>query len=112
MHEPPAATADLAVLPGVLGSRTLRRTEKVRLRFESRGGAGRLPGGAAIFMVSLRRPVHDAGWQVELALDALWETPLPPVGGSVGSARRGFFNNPIGRRRRNKKRLTSVARLW
>ena len=28
MHEPPAATADLAVLPGVLGSRTLRRTNK------------------------------------------------------------------------------------
>jgi hypothetical protein len=28
MHETPAATADLAVLPGVLGSRTLRRTDK------------------------------------------------------------------------------------
>src|SRR5512137_456302 len=28
MHEPPAATADMAVLPGVLGSRTLRRTDK------------------------------------------------------------------------------------
>ena len=28
MHEPPATTADLAVLPGVLGSRTLRRTDK------------------------------------------------------------------------------------
>ena len=28
MHEPPAATADIAVLPGVLGSRTLRRTDK------------------------------------------------------------------------------------
>jgi hypothetical protein len=28
MHEPPAATADMAVLPGVLGSHTLRRTEK------------------------------------------------------------------------------------
>ena len=28
MHEPPAASADMAVLPGVLGSRTLRRTEK------------------------------------------------------------------------------------
>jgi len=32
MHEPPAPTADLVVLPGVLGSRTLRRTEQVRLR--------------------------------------------------------------------------------
>jgi len=28
MHEPPAATADMAVLPGVLGSRTQRRTDK------------------------------------------------------------------------------------
>jgi hypothetical protein len=28
VHEPPAATADMAVLPGVLGSRTLRRTDK------------------------------------------------------------------------------------
>ena len=28
MHEPPVATADLAVLPGVLGSRTLRRTDE------------------------------------------------------------------------------------
>ena len=28
MHEPPAATAYLAVLPDVLGSRTLRRTHK------------------------------------------------------------------------------------
>jgi hypothetical protein len=28
MHEPPAATADMTVLPGVLGSRTLRRIEK------------------------------------------------------------------------------------
>jgi len=32
MHESPAAIADTAVLPGVLGSRTLRRTEQVRLR--------------------------------------------------------------------------------
>jgi hypothetical protein len=28
VHEPPAATAAMAVLPGVLGSRTLRRTDK------------------------------------------------------------------------------------
>ena len=28
MHEPPAATAAMAVLPGVLGCRTLRRTEE------------------------------------------------------------------------------------
>ena len=32
MHETPAVTADMVVLPGVLGSRTLRCTEQVRLR--------------------------------------------------------------------------------
>jgi hypothetical protein len=57
MHEPPAATADLAVLPGVLGTGTLRRTEQVRLRSESL----RLPGGTAISTISLRRLVHNAG---------------------------------------------------
>jgi len=62
MHESPAATADLAVLPGVLGSRTLRRTKQVRLRSEPRGAAGRLPGGTAISTISRRRPVHSAGY--------------------------------------------------
>jgi len=57
MHEPPAATADMAVLPSVLGSRTLRRTEQVRLRSEPL----RLPDGTAIFTISLRRLVHNAG---------------------------------------------------
>jgi len=61
MHEPPAATADMAVLPGVLGSRTLRRTEQVRLRSESRG-AGWLPGGTIISTISQRRLAHNAGW--------------------------------------------------
>jgi hypothetical protein len=60
-HEPPAATADMAVLPGVLGSRTLRGTDKVRLRSESRGAAGSLPGCTTIFTISLRRLLHDAG---------------------------------------------------
>ena len=31
-YESPATTADMAVLPGVLGCRTLRRTAQVRLR--------------------------------------------------------------------------------
>jgi hypothetical protein len=31
MHEPPVTTADMAILPGVLGSRTLRRTVKYAL---------------------------------------------------------------------------------
>ena len=58
MHEPPATTTDLAVLPGVLGPRrTLRRTEQVRLRSEPL----RLPGGMPISMISRRRPVHNAG---------------------------------------------------
>ena len=30
-HESPAATTDIAVLPGVLGCRSLRRTVQVRL---------------------------------------------------------------------------------
>jgi len=57
MHETPAATADLDVLPGVLGSRTLRRTEQVRLRSEPLW----LPGGTTISTISLRRLVHNAG---------------------------------------------------
>jgi len=57
MHEPPATTADLAVLPGVLGSRTLRRTDQVRLRSEPLW----LPGGTAISTISQRRLVHNAG---------------------------------------------------
>jgi hypothetical protein len=40
-HESLAATTDMAVLPGVLGCRTLRRTVKVRLRSNTL----RLPGG-------------------------------------------------------------------
>jgi hypothetical protein len=57
MDEPPAATGDLAVLPGVLGSRTLRRTGQVRLRSEPL----RLPGGTPISTISLRCLVHNAG---------------------------------------------------
>ena len=42
-HELPAATADITVLPGVLGCRTLRRTVQVRLGFDPavRGTVGR-----------------------------------------------------------------------
>ena len=57
MHDPPAAPAHLAVLPGVLGSRALRRTEQVRLRSEPL----RFPGGTAISTISRRRLVHNAG---------------------------------------------------
>jgi hypothetical protein len=47
-HESLAATVDMAVLPGVLGCRTLRRTVQVRLGPH----ALRLPGGTSIFTVS------------------------------------------------------------
>ena len=43
-HESLAATTDLAVLPGVLGCRTLRRTVQVRLGTNTL----RLPGGTPI----------------------------------------------------------------
>jgi hypothetical protein len=57
MHETPAATVDMAALPGVLRSRTLRRTEKVRLRSEPLW----LPGGTTISTLFRRRLVHNAG---------------------------------------------------
>ncbi|MCG6946005.1 MAG: hypothetical protein LJE87_11760 [Deltaproteobacteria bacterium] len=47
-HEAPAATADMGVLPGVLGCCTLRRTVQVRLRSNTLW----LPGGTPIFTVS------------------------------------------------------------
>ncbi|MEJ2427475.1 MAG: hypothetical protein P8075_00915 [Deltaproteobacteria bacterium] len=48
-HESLAATVDMAVLPGVLGWRTLPRTVQVRL---GSNPAVRLPGGTPIFAVS------------------------------------------------------------
>jgi hypothetical protein len=47
-HESLAATTDVAVLPGVLGCRHLRRTVKVRLGTNTL----RLPGGTPIFVIS------------------------------------------------------------
>jgi hypothetical protein len=47
-HESLAATTDMAVLPGVLGCRPLRRTVQVRLGTNTL----RLPGGTTIFVVS------------------------------------------------------------
>jgi len=47
-HESLAATTDMAVLPGVLGCRPLRRTVQVRLGTNPL----RLPGGTPIFVVS------------------------------------------------------------
>ncbi len=47
-NESPAATANMVVLPGVLGCRTLRRTVQVRLRTNPL----RLPGGTSFSTVS------------------------------------------------------------
>ena len=47
----------MTVLPGVLGTRTLRRTGQVRLGFKSL----RLPGGMAIFTVSRHHFVKNPG---------------------------------------------------
>ena len=47
-HELLAATTDMAVLPGVLGCRPLRRTVEVRLGTSTL----RLPGGTPILVVS------------------------------------------------------------
>ena len=47
-HELLAATTDMAILPGVLGCRPLRRTVQVRLGTNTL----RLPGGTSIFAVS------------------------------------------------------------
>jgi len=48
IHESLAATTNMAVLPGVLECRTLRRTVQVRLG----SNPLRLPGGTTIFVVS------------------------------------------------------------
>jgi hypothetical protein len=50
-HESAAATVDMAILPGVLGCRILRRTVQVRLE----SNPLRLPSGKAIFTVSRRQ---------------------------------------------------------
>jgi hypothetical protein len=46
------ATTDMAVLPGVLGCRTLRRTVQVRLGPNPAVPRDELPGGTPIFVVS------------------------------------------------------------
>ena len=56
-HDSAAATVDMTALPGVLGSRTLRRTVQVRLGFESL----RLPGGTVIFTISQHRIMKHPG---------------------------------------------------
>jgi len=57
-HESLAATSDMAVLPGVLGCRALRRTVQVGLGPNTL----RLPGGKAIFTVSRQQFMKHPGW--------------------------------------------------
>jgi hypothetical protein len=60
-HESLAATTDMGVLPGVLGCRTL----DVPFRSasdQSRGTAGRLPGGTPIFVVSRQQFMKYPGY--------------------------------------------------
>jgi hypothetical protein len=68
MHEPPGTTADLAALSGLFGSsfdrlRTSSRYDVLTStpQVQSRGVAGRVPGGTTISTISLRRLVHNAG---------------------------------------------------
>ncbi len=56
-HESLAATTDMAILPGVLGCRPLRRTVQVRLGTN----ALRLPGGKPIFVVSRQQFIKYLG---------------------------------------------------
>jgi hypothetical protein len=58
-HEWPTATMDMAVLPGVLGCRPLRRT--IQVRFGT--NALRLPGDTPIFMVSLHQFTKYPGYK-------------------------------------------------
>jgi subtilisin family serine protease len=64
-HELLAATADMAVLPGVLGCRHLRRTIQVRLG----PNPMRLPGGTPIFTVSRQQFMKYPGLAL---LATLW----------------------------------------
>ncbi|MEE9528225.1 MAG: hypothetical protein V3W07_11225 [Syntrophobacteria bacterium] len=56
-HESPAATADSAILPGVLECRSLRRTVQVCLGTNTL----RLPGGTPVFAVSRQQFMKHPG---------------------------------------------------
>jgi hypothetical protein len=69
-HESLAATTDMAVLPGVLGCRRLRRTVQVRLGTNTL----RLPGGTPIlFALAALRSVPQAGSQFRDLATAIHE---------------------------------------
>jgi hypothetical protein len=86
LHGSLAPTLDMAVLPGVLGCRPLRRTIKVRLGIQSRGTAGRLPGGTPIFVVLRHQFTKhlDYGLYLIFPQRELQAVPLLPVLWLVG----------------------------
>ena len=57
-HESLTAATDMAILPCVLGCRSLRRTIQVRLETNTL----RLPGGPPIFVVSLHPFMKHPGY--------------------------------------------------
>jgi len=63
-HEWLATTTDMAVLPGVLGCRLLRRTVQVCLGPDTL----RLPGGTPIFMVSRHQFIKHPGYGFAIVL--------------------------------------------
>ncbi|MEJ2235979.1 MAG: hypothetical protein P8X67_18905 [Syntrophobacterales bacterium] len=60
-HESSAATADMTVLPGVLGCQPLRRTDQVRLRSNPAVPRDELPGGTSFSTVSRRQFMKHPG---------------------------------------------------
>jgi hypothetical protein len=54
-------TTDMAVLPGVLGCRTLRGTAQVRLGTNPAVTRDELPGGTPIFVVSRQQFMKSSG---------------------------------------------------
>jgi hypothetical protein len=56
------ATADMSVLPGVLGCRTLRRTVQVRLGSNPAVPRDELPGGTTISTVSRQQLMKHPGY--------------------------------------------------
>jgi hypothetical protein len=87
----------MAVLPGVLGCRPLRRTVQVRLGTDTL----RLPGGTPIFAVSRQQFMKYPGWRCRQiwskskkyigrkAMSELWSEKS----GSVGRKRGGYFSS-------------------
>jgi len=74
-HESPAATADMAALPGVLECRPLQRTVQVRLEANPAVPRDELPGGTTIlFALAPLRSVPQAGSQFHVLAAVIHET--------------------------------------